>query len=225
MTGIIGAVPEEAQAIKKEMINISEETIGGLTFFKGKFYDEDIVFVQSGVGKVNAAMTATILITRYNVDKVIFSGVAGSLDRKVKVGDVVIGTEMIQHDADATEFGYEIGQIPQMDEWKFKSAPKLLEKSKNIKNDKFELFFGRILTGDQFISKKDEKKRLGEKFEALCVDMESAAVAQVCYRLNTDFLILRSISDSLTDESGMEYDVFVELAANNSKEILKEILK
>ena len=132
---------------------------------------------------------------------------------------------MIQHDADATEFGYEIGQIPQMDEWKFKSAPKLLEKSKNIKNDKFELFFGRILTGDQFISKKDEKKRLGEKFEALCVDMESAAVAQVCYRLNTDFLILRSISDSLTDESGMEYDVFVELAANNSKEILKEILK
>ena len=207
MTGIIGAVPEEAQVIKKEMINISEETIGGLTFFKGKFYDEDIVFVQSGVGKVNAAMTATIL------------------DRKVKVGDVVIGTEMIQHDADATEFGYEIGQIPQMDEWKFKSAPKLLEKSKNIKNDKFELFFGRILTGDQFISKKDEKKRLGEKFEALCVDMESAAVAQVCYRLNTDFLILRSISDSLTDESGMEYDVFVELAANNSKEILKEILK
>ena len=225
MTGIIGAVPEEAQVIKKEMINISEETIGWLTFFKGKFYDEDIVFVQSGVGKVNAAMTATILITRYNVDKVIFSGVAGSLDRKVKVGDVVIGTEMIQHDADATEFGYEIGQIPQMDEWKFKSAPKLLEKSKNIKNDKFELFFGRILTGDQFISKKDEKKRLGEKFEALCVDMESAAVAQVCYRLNTDFLILRSISDSLTDESGMEYDVFVELAANNSKEILKEILK
>ena len=81
------------------------------------------------------------------------------------------------------------------------------------------------MTGDQFISKKDEKKRLGEKFEALCVDMESAAVAQVCYRLNTDFLILRSISDSLTDESGMEYDVFVELAANNSKEILKEILK
>lgn len=225
MIGIIGATIQEAEAVKKEMTDIIEETVAGMTFFKGKFCDKDIVFVQSGICKVNAAMTATTLLYRYDIDTVIFSGVAGSLDKKIKVGDVVIGTDIVHHDVDATEFGYRMGQIPQMKVWSFESNPRLLEKAKNIKNDKFKTFFGRILTGEQFIGEKERKIELGKEFEALCVDMESAAVAQVCYRLDKDFLIIRSISDTPSDEAGMEYNTFVELAANNSKEILKEILK
>ena len=221
MIGIIGAVVEEAEAIKKE---IKETVISGISFFTGKFNDKDVVFVQSGIGKVNAAITATLLIEKFKVSEVIFSGVAGSLDERLKVGDVVIGHDIVQHDVDATAFGYKMGQIPQMKEWAFESDKELVEKAGNINDFDHRIFFGRILTGDQFVSKKDVKIRLGKDFEALCVDMESGAVAQVCTRLGVKFLIIRSISDSITDESDMEYETFVKLAAKNSTKILKDII-
>ena len=223
MIGIIGAVVEEAEAIKKEIKEIKETVISGISFFTGKFNDKDVVFVQSGIGKVNAAITATLLIEKFKVSEVIFSGVAGSLDERLKVGDVVIGRDIVQHDVDATAFGYKMGQIPQMKEWAFESDEELVEKAGNINDFDHRIFFGRILTGDQFVSKKDVKIRLGKDFEALCVDMESGAVAQVCTRLGVKFLIIRSISDSITDESDMEYETFVKLAAKNSTRILKEI--
>ena len=223
MIGIIGAVVEEAEAIKKEIKEIKETVISGISFFTGKFNDRDVVFVQSGIGKVNAAITATLLIEKFKVNEVIFSGVAGSLDERWKVVDVVIGRDIVQHDVDATAFGYKMGQIPQMKEWAFESDKELVEKAGNVNDFDHRIFFGRILTGDQFVSKKDVKIRLGKDFEALCVDMESGAVAQVCTRLGVKFLIIRSISDSITDESDMEYETFVKLAAKNSTRILKEI--
>ena len=224
MIGIIGAVIEEAEAIKKEIKDIKSTIINGISFFTGKFNDKDVVFVQSGIGKVNAAITATLLIEKFEVNEVIFSGVAGSLDEKLKVGDVVIGRDIIQHDVDATAFGYKMGQIPQMKEWAFESDKELIEKTGNISDFDHHIFYGRILTGDQFVSKKDLKIQLGKDFEALCVDMESGAVAQVCTRLGVKFLIIRSISDSITDESGMEYETFVKLAAKNSTKILENII-
>ena len=224
MTGIIAAVIEEAEAIKKEIENIKEIVINEISFFTGKFNEKEIVFVQSGIGKVNAAITATLLIEKFNVQEVIFSGVAGSLDARLKIGDVVIGRDIVQHDVDATAFGYKMGQIPQMKEWAFESDKDLIEKIAKISNINHQILLGRILTGDQFISKKDVKIQLGKDFDALCVDMESGAVAQVCARLGIKFLIIRSISDSITDDSGMEYTSFVKLAAENSKKILKEII-
>ena len=224
MIGIIGAVIEEAEAIKKEIRDINSNVINGISFFTGKFNDKDVVFVQSGIGKVNAAITATLLIEKFEVNEVIFSGVAGSLNEKLKVGDVVIGRDIVQHDVDATAFGYKMGQIPQMKEWAFESDKELIEKTGNISDFDHHIFYGRILTGDQFVSKKDLKIQLGKDFEALCVDMESGAVAQVCTRLGVKFLIIRSISDSITDESGMEYETFVKLAAKNSTKILENII-
>ncbi len=224
MTGIIAAVIEEAEAIKKEIENIKEIVINEISFFTGKFNEKEIVFVQSGIGKVNAAITATLLIEKFNVKEVIFSGVAGSLDTRLKIGDVVIGRDIVQHDVDATAFGYKMGQIPQMKEWAFESDKDLIEKTAKINNINHQILLGRILTGDQFINKKDVKIQLGKDFDALCVDMESGAVAQVCARLGIKFLIIRSISDSITDDSGMEYTSFVKLAAENSKKILKEII-
>ena len=217
MIGIIGAVIEEAEAIKKEIKEIKENVINGISFFTGKFNYKDVVFVQSGIGKVNAAITATLLIEKFKVSEVIFSGVAGALDERLKVGDVVIGCDIVQHDVDATAFGYK------MKEWAFESDKKLVEKAQNISDFDHHIFFGRILTGDQFVSKKDVKIQLGKNFEALCVDMESGAVAQVCTRLGIKFLIIRSISDSITDESNMEYETFVKLAAKNSTKILKNL--
>ena len=132
--------------------------------------------------------------------------------------------DIVQHDVDATAFGYKMGQIPQMKEWAFESDKELIEKTGNISDFDHHIFYGRILTGDQFVSKKDLKIQLGKDFEALCVDMESGAVAQVCTRLGVKFLIIRSISDSITDESGMEYETFVKLAAKNSTKILENII-
>lgn len=224
MIGIIGATLEEAQAIKAGMSEIKEEKVHDVQFFVGKYCGKNVVFVQSGIGKVNAAITTTLLIQKYNVESVIFSGVAGSTSENVGIGDIVIGTDTVQHDFDTTEFGYKKGQVPQMSVYSFEADNEILEKMKKVKREDLKIFFGRIVTGDQFINKKEEKIRLGKEFEALCVDMESAAVAQTCYRLKKKFVIIRSISDSITDESTMEYDRFVELAAKNSTKILSEIL-
>ena len=224
MTGIICATETEMKAIINEIKDIRKKRIGRIVFFEGKFNNKDIVFVQSGIGKVNAAITATLLIEKYDIDKVIFSGVAGALDKALKIGDIVIANDVVQHDFAVEAFGYKKGQIPQMEVWSFEGDKDLIKKVQETSDEKIKLHYGRILTGDQFIYKKEEKLDLGKEFEALCVDMESGAVAQVCYIMNVKFLIIRSISDSVTDESSMEYDKFAELAAENSKEILKKIV-
>ena len=224
MTGIICATETEMKAIINEIKDIREKRIGRIVFFEGKFNNKDIVFVQSGIGKVNAAITATLLIEKYDIDKVIFSGVAGALDKALKIGDIVIANDVVQHDFAVEAFGYKKGQIPQMEVWSFEGDKDLIKKVQETSDEKIKLHYGRILTGDQFIYKKEEKLDLGKEFEALCVDMESGGVAQVCYIMNVKFLIIRSISDSVTDESSMEYDKFAELAAENSKEILKKII-
>ena len=224
MTGIICATETEMKAIINEIKDIREKRIGRIVFFEGKFNNKDIVFVQSGIGKVNAAITATLLIEKYDIDKVIFSGVSGALDKALKIGDIVIANDVVQHDFAVGAFGYKKGQIPQMEVWSFEGDKDLIKKVQETSDEKIKLHYGRILTGDQFIYKKEEKLDLGKEFEALCVDMESGAVAQVCYIMNVKFLIIRSISDSVTDESSMEYDKFAELAAENSKEILKKII-
>lgn len=225
MIGIIGATLEEAAAIKSKMSEVREEIVCGIQFLVGKYCGKDAVFVQSGIGKVNAAVTTALLIQKYDVESVIFSGVAGSTSENAGIGDIVIGTDAVQHDFSVEEFGYKKGQIPQMPVYSFEADSCILEKMKKLEREDLRIHFGRIITGDQFISKKEEKIELGKEFDALCVDMESAAVAQACYRLNKKFTIVRSISDSVTDESSMEYDKFVKLAAENATKILDEILR
>lgn len=223
MIGIIGAMDEEITIIVSEMIDLKEYDINNIKFYKGKIYDKDIVLVKSGIGMVNASITTTLLFKEFGVDKILFSGVAGSLNRNVNVGDVVIGDSLVEYLFDATEFGYEIGIIPRMETSIFRSDI-LLNKIKNIlKND--NIYYGKILSGDKFVSNLSEKEKLGEKFNALAVDMESASVAHCAHVLGIEFAIIRSISDSLNSSSVMEYTKFVNLAANNSKNIILKILK
>lgn len=223
MIGIIGAMDEEITIIASEMIDLKEYDINNIKFYKGKIYDKDIVLVKSGIGMVNASITTTLLFKEFGVDKILFSGVAGSLNRNVNVGDVVIGDSLLEYLFDATEFGYEIGTIPRMDTSIFRSDI-LLNKIKNIlKND--NIYYGKILSGDKFVSNLSEKEKLGEKFNALAVDMESASVAHCAHVLGIEFAVIRSISDSLNSSSVMEYTEFVNLAANNSKDVILKILK
>lgn len=223
MIGIIGAMDEEISVISSEIKNLTVYDINNMKFYKGKIYDKDIVLVKSGIGMVNASITTTLLFKEFGVDKILFSGVAGSLNRNVNVGDVVIGDSLLEYLFDATEFGYEIGRIPRMDTSIFRSDI-LLNKIKNIlKND--NIYYGKILSGDKFVSNLSEKEKLGEKFNALAVDMESASVAHCAHVLGIEFAIIRSISDSLNSSSVMEYTEFVNLAANNSKDVILKILK
>ena len=223
MIGIIGAMDEEITIIASEMIDLKEYDINNIKFYKGKIYDKDIVLVKSGIGMVNASITTTLLFKEFGVDKILFSGVAGSLNRNVNVGDIVIGDSLLEYLFDATEFGYDIGTIPRMDTSIFRSDI-LLNKIKNIlKND--NIYYGKILSGDKFVSNLSEKEKLGEKFNALAVDMESASVAHCAHVLGIEFAIIRSISDSLNSSSVMEYTEFVNLAANNSKDVILKILK
>ena len=223
MIGIIGAMDEEITIIASEMIDLKEYDINNIKFYKGKIYDKDIVLVKSGIGMVNASITTTLLFKEFGVDKILFSGVAGSLNRNVNVGDIVIADSLVEYLFDATEFGYDIGTIPRMDTSIFRSDI-LLNKIKNIlEND--NIYYGKILSGDKFVSNLSEKEKLGEKFNALAVDMESASVAHCAHVLGIEFAIIRSISDSLNSSSVMEYTTFVNLAANNSKNIILKILK
>lgn len=223
MIGIIGAMDEEISVISSEIKNLTVYDINNMKFYKGTIYDKDIVLVKSGIGMVNAAITTTLMFKEFGVDKILFSGVAGSLNRNVNVGDVVIGDSLLEYLFDATEFGYEIGTIPRMDTSIFRSDI-LLNKIKNIlKND--NIYYGKILSGDKFVSNLSEKEKLGEKFNALAVDMESASVAHCAHVLGIEFAIIRSISDSLNSSSVMEYTEFVNLAANNSKDVILKILK
>lgn len=223
MIGIIGAMDEEITIIASEMIDLKEYDINNIKFYKGTIYDIDIVLVKSGIGMVNAAITTTLLFKEFGVDKILFSGVAGSLNRNINVGDIVIADSVVEYLFDATEFGYEIGTIPRMDTSVFKSD-RLLNKIKNIlKND--NIYYGKILSGDKFVSNLSEKEKLGVTFNALAVDMESASVAHCAHVLEIEFAIIRSISDSLNSSSVMEYTEFVNLAANNSKDVILKILK
>ncbi len=220
MIGIIGAMSEEVDIIKKEMKFTYEEKIGRFTFVIGSLRNRKIVLAESGIGKVNAGMTATIMITKFNVKAIIFSGVAGALDKRLSVGDVVIGEKMIQHDMDVREFGLKKGEIPRMATSVFESDKEILDIISSFELPDHKIYKGTIISGDQFISSKQVKTDLAEEFSAMAVDMESSSVAQVCYQLERKCLVVRSISDSVTDDSMMEYSKFIELAAHNSKEIV-----
>ena len=220
MIGIIGAMFEEVDIIKKEMKFTYEEKIGRFTFVIGSLRNRKIVLAESGIGKVNAGMTATIMITKFNVKAIIFSGVAGALDKRLSVGDVVIGEKMIQHDMDVREFGLKKGEIPRMATSVFESDKEILDIISSFELPDHKIYKGTIISGDQFISSKQVKTDLAEEFSAMAVDMESSSVAQVCYQLERKCLVVRSISDSVTDDSMMEYSKFIELAAHNSKEIV-----
>ena len=225
MIGIIGAMSEEVDIIKDEIQFSYEEIIGKFTFYIGSLRDRKIVLAESGIGKVNASMLATIMIIKFNVKAVCFSGVAGALDKRLKVGDVVIGEKMMQHDMDVTEFGLKKGEIPRMDTSEFLSNRRLMEIVKEHKLPNNQTYIGTIISGDQFVSSKDLKESLAKDFNAMCVDMESAAVAQVCHRLDKKCLIIRSISDSVTNDSTMEYSKFTKLAADNAKELVCHLAK
>lgn len=226
--GIIGAMHEEIVELKNSMTAINEVQINNLKFYEGKLCSKDIVLVESGIGKVNAAISTTLLISIFKVDKIIFTGVAGAVNPNIKVTDIVIATDLVESDMDVTAGGnYKLGEIPRMESSYFKADPYLFTLAESVATKLFgteKVHKGRIISRDEFVASSEKVKKLKEIFEAECVEMEGAAVAHVCEVMNIPFIVLRSISDKADDEAEMTFDEFVKVAAKNSKSIVEGIL-
>ena len=226
--GIIGAMHEEIIELKNLMLNINERKIYGLSFFEGKLHEKDVILVESGIGKVNAAISTTLLINEFKVEKIIFTGVAGAVNPKINVTDIVVGSDLVESDMDVTAGGnYKLGEIPRMKNSNFKSDPYLFSVAKSVAMELFgkeKVFTGRIISRDEFVASAEKVKKLRETFNADCVEMEGASVAHVCEVLNIPFVIIRSISDKADNEAGLTFDEFVKIAAKNSKLIVEGIL-
>ena len=227
MLGIIGAMDEEISQIAELMTDVEETTIAEMTFKKGTIGGKGVVAVRSGIGKVNAAMCTQILATYFNVDSVINTGVAGSLRNEINIGDIVISTDALQHDMDATGFGYELGVIPRMKVSTFVADDRLAKLAKEAcieANLGIGVHCGRVVSGDQFITDKATKQRLIDNFDGYCTEMEGAAIAQAAYLNGIPFLVIRAISDKADDSANMDYSEFERHAIDNSVALMKILI-
>lgn len=226
--GIIGAMDEEV-SILVDLMDI-RETIkkASLEFYKGILEGKNVVLVKCGIGKVNSALCAQILISEFKVDAIVNTGVAGALNEKLDVNDIVISTDAIQYDVDTTAFGDPNGVIPRMKTSVFKADERLIDaayKSSVEEVKTHKVLKGRVVTGDKFINSKELKEELVNDFGGYCGEMEGGAIAHVCYLNNTPFVIIRAMSDKADGSADVTYDVFVHDAANNSKDIVLNMLK
>ena len=228
MLGIIGAMDEEVAKIKERLENVEVQTSGGMDFYKGNFEGKSVVVVRSGIGKVNAAVCAQILADRYQVSGIVNTGIAGSLMAKIDIGDIVLSTDALQHDMDATNFGYPAGQIPRMDVLSFPADPKLLALAKECcgrVNPEIHTYEGRVVSGDQFISDQKKKDWLIETFHGYCTEMEGAAIAQAAYLNGIPFLIIRAISDKADNSANVDYPTFEAQAIIHSVNLMLEMIR
>jgi len=212
--GIIAAMNEEVDAIKKIMTDISVKGIYELEFIIGKINGKEVVLVKCGVGKVNAARTTQILLNNFDIEYVINVGTAGSLNENIEIGDVVIGEKLVQHDFDITAAGREKGYITDVGKY-FYSDKNLIEKTKQTienMNENFNAFIGTIATGDIFVQDIQVKDRIKAEFDADCAEMEGAAIAQVCTLDKIPFIVIRSISDKPNGKNAVDFEKYLELA-------------
>lgn len=228
MLGIIGAMDVEVKELREMMENPQAQTVAGMTFYQGTIKGKEVVVVRSGIGKVNAGICSQILVDRYNVEGIINTGIAGSLKNEINIGDIVLATVAVQHDVDATGFGYPLGEIPQMGIKEFPADEKLralAETCSKKANPDIQVFCGRVASGDQFISSKEKKNWISENFDAYCTEMEGAAIAQAAYLNNIPYLVVRAISDKADDSANMDYSEFEAKAVENSVRLMAAMLE
>ena len=228
MLGIIGAMDEEVAKLKEQMKDVKVMSKAAMDFYEGSLGGKNVVVVRSGIGKVNAAMCTQILVDTYQVDAVINTGIAGSLNANINIGDIVLSTDTLEHDMDAVAFGYPLGQIPRMDTLSFKADEKLRALAKKVCQEvipEISVFEGRVVSGDQFVSDKKKKAWLVENFDGYCTEMEGAAIAHAAYLNDVPFLIIRAISDKADDSASMDYPTFEAQAIEHSVKLLLELCK
>ena len=222
--GIIGAMDEEVATLKEALTDEEVTTIAGMDFYQGKLEGKDVVVVKSNIGKVNAAVCAQVLVDEFDVGRIINTGVAGSLDARIDIGDIVVSTDAVQHDYDLTPIGLKPGEFIDLGVTSFTADAAMRERALDavaaIAPD-LHAFEGTVCSGDQFIASDEQKDKILSNFDGLCCEMEGAAIAQVCYINDVPFVILRAISDKADDSATMDYAGFEKDAAAHCASIVE----
>ena len=225
--GIIGAMEQEVESLLAQMQGKTSREIAGSTFFSGTLEGVDAVVVQCGVGKVNAALCAQILCDCFGVTHLVNTGIAGSLCAELDIGDLVVSRDAMYHDFDCVHFGYPYGRVPGMDVTAFPADDTLLgyafAAAEQVNPSHTRI--GRVASGDLFVADAVQKERIVAATQALCTEMEGAAIAQTAYRNHIPFVILRAISDKADDSAQMDYPTFERIAAHRCAEVTKRLAK
>lgn len=225
--GIIGAMELEVSELKSkaDIKNVTEKA--GMEFYEGVLNGKDVVIVQCGIGKVNAGICVQILADLFDVDAVINTGVAGSLQAKINIGDIVVSTDACEHDMDVSSLGYAPGIIPQMETSFFQADKALIEQAVSVckeVNPEIGVYEGRVVSGDQFISDSAVKDRLIKQFDGSCAEMEGAAIAHAAFLNKLPFVVLRAISDKADGSAHMDYPEFERAAAAHCAKLVEHLV-
>ena len=225
--GIIGAMEIEVAELRELMQDVKQEEISSVIYYEGKIHGKDVIVARCGVGKVHAAVCAQTMILKYSPDVIINTGVAGSLNSKLDIGDLVISDFVVEHDMDTSPLGDPVGLISGINIIKIPSAKNIVRMinsaAKTIENT--DIFIGTIASGDQFICNVERKNFIVDNFDALCTEMEGAAIGHVCYLNKVDFCIVRAISDKADGSAHMDFPTFVKIAAEKSTRLMNNFLK
>lgn len=225
--GIIGAMSVEVETLKSEMKNLTVVQKAGMEFYDGVLEDLNVVVVQCGVGKVNAAMCAQVLCDCFGVTHLVNTGIAGSLCADLDIGDLLISSDAMYHDFDAQHFGYEMGEVPGMGVLRFEADAEMIAYARDAAEavNPGHSRVGRVASGDVFVAEKAVKEKIISITGALCTEMEGAAIAHVAWRNKLPFVILRAISDKADDSAEMDYPTFEAIAAHRCAQVARSMAK
>lgn len=226
--GIIGAMDVEVDLLKQQLESPSSEFLYGKEYSIGTIHGLPVVVVMCGDAKVNAAMCATVLLEHFGVTHMINTGVAGSLDARIDIGDLVLSTQSVHHDVDITGLGYAPGQVPGSDTLMFPADDWMRRVARESAADiapEAHVFEGVVATGDYFVDDPADKERIVATFGALCCEMEGAAIAHVCYLAQVPVLILRVISDKADGSATIDYPAFKRIAADRCANITERMIR
>lgn len=224
---VIGAMEEEVELLRKEIENPKTRIIANSEFTSGTYKNHEVILLKSGIGKVNAAMTTSILLNEYKPDFVINTGSAGGYDPNLEVGAIVISDEVRHHDVDVTAFGYEIGQVPQLPA-AFKADKHLMKLAEEAVSaiGEHQAATGLIATGDIFMHDPEKVELVRTNFPQMkACEMEAAAVAQVCHQFEVPFVVIRALSDIAGKESSISFDEFLPVAAKHSTQVVLQVIE
>lgn len=225
--GIIAAMEEEVEHLRLKIENISVTKEGTVELYSGKIDDVDVVLIRSGIGKVNAAMATTLLIRDFKPDCIVNTGSAGGLEENMEVGDIVISSKVFHHDFDLKPIGFKHGEVPGLPIF-FDSDKRFISiLDKSLKeNSEVKYRIGEVGTGEFFVSCENYVAETKKKFpNVVAIEMEAAAIAQICYQFNTPFVVIRAISDVANKESPYSFEQFVKIAGTKSAKITLGIIE
>lgn len=223
---VIGAMEQEIELLKASMDEVKQVSFGQFSAYEGKLSGKRVILVLSGIGKVNAAIATAWVVHQFAPDAVINTGSAGGLAKGLKVGDVVIGSEVAHHDVDVTAFGYAWGQVPKLPatfacdkQWvaMAKQAAEVFEGA--------SVSDGLIVSGDQFVHSSEKVAEIRSRFaEVKVVEMEAAAIAQTCHQLNVPFVVIRAVSDAADEKADVSFEEFLKTAAVSSAKMVMKLI-